>query len=140
MNKYILGIGGIIIIVAVVFFLKGSGVVKEEVAEKATAPYTSEPIKKNETMGTATVTYTNDGFTPAELTIKTGTVVTFLNQSDTKMWVASANHPTHLLYPEFDEKASVPKGGSYSFTFIKLGAHPYHNHVLLGKYGKVIVE
>ena len=86
------------------------------------------------------VVYTNDGFNPAELTVKAGTEVTFLNQSDIKMWMASAPHPTHTLYPDFDEKTYVTKGGSYSFTFNKVGTHSYHNHMQLGKYGKIIVE
>lgn len=128
MNKYILGGVGILIVIATVILVK-----------------TDKPIPTVETPTTNTtdsntVKYTNDGFSPAEITVKSGTTVTFINQSDAKMWVASANHPSHLLYPEFDEKASVPKGGSYSFTFTKVGSHPYHNHVLLGKYGKVIVE
>ncbi|MBI5798568.1 MAG: cupredoxin domain-containing protein [Candidatus Yonathbacteria bacterium] len=126
MNKYILGGIGIIIIVSTVILIK-----------------TDKPLSTTITPVTNTgraVVYTNDGFTPAELTVKAGTEVTFINQSDAKMWIASANHPTHLLYPEFDEKASVAKGGSYKFTFTKVGTHPYHNHVLLGKYGKIIVE
>ncbi|MBI5400701.1 MAG: cupredoxin domain-containing protein [Candidatus Yonathbacteria bacterium] len=126
MNKYILGGIGIIIIVATIILIK-----------------TDKPLSTKITPVANTgsiVVYTNDGFTPAELTVKTGTEVTFINHSDAKMWIASASHPTHLLYPEFDEKASVEKGGSYKFTFTKVGAHPYHNHVLLGKYGKVIVE
>ena len=128
MNKYILGGVGILIVVATVILVK---------TEKP-APTVETPAVT--TTSSPTVTYTNDGFSPAELTVKAGSTVTFVNQSDAKMWVASANHPSHLLYPEFNEKASVAKGSSYSFTFNKLGTHPYHNHVLLGKYGKIIVE
>lgn len=128
MNKYILGGVGVLIIVAAVI-LVNTGNPRED------------KISTNTTATTAqTVTYTNDGFNPAELKIKAGTEVTFVNQSDIKMWIASAPHPTHMLYPEFDEKASVSKGGSYSFTFNKIGTHSYHNHLLLGKYGKIIVE
>lgn len=127
MNKYILGGVGLLIVVATVILLRTDKPILEE------APV-SNTVQGN------TVTYTNNGFAPAELAVKSGTTVTFVNQSDAKMWVASANHPSHLLYPEFDEKVSVAKGGSYSFTFTKVGTHPYHNHVLLGKYGKIIVE
>lgn len=128
MNKYILGGVGVLIIIAAFVLVKTDRPLEKEVSE--TTPM----------MATQTVTYTNDGFSPAELKVKAGTEVTFVNQSDAKMWIASATHPTHTLYPEFDEKASVSKGGSYSFTFNKIGTHPYHNHVLLGKYGKIIVE
>lgn len=128
MNKYILGGVGILIVIATVILVR-----VDKPIPKVETP-TTNTTKSN------TVTYTNDGFSPAELTVKSGTTVTFVNQSDAKMWVASANHPSHLLYPEFDEKAYVARSGSYSFTFTKVGSHPYHNHVLLGKYGKVIVE
>jgi plastocyanin len=127
MNKYILGVVGVFIVGAAIILVKTDRPLPEE-------------ILATNTVTSPTVVYTNDGFTPAELTVKTGTMVTFINQSDASMWIASAPHPAHTLYPEFDEKASVAKGGSYSFTFDKVGTHPYHNHVLLGKYGKIIVE
>lgn len=141
-NKYILGIISLIIIAGIIWW---------STAKEPTLPPSFETKMMNTTGGSMvpmdaiapkmhTVVYTNDGFSPAELTVKAGTMVTFMNQNDAPMWVASGVHPTHLLYPEFDAKASVPKGGSYSFTFNKIGSHPYHNHVLLGKYGKIIVE
>lgn len=128
MNKYILVGIAILILVSAIILVKTDRPLEKKV-DTATQATTIQ-----------TITYTNDGFVPTELTVKAGTKVTFINQSDVKMWVASANHPAHLLYPEFDEKTAVAKGGSYSFTFNKVGTHPYHNHVLLGKYGKIIVE
>lgn len=128
MNKYILGGVGVLIIVATVILVK------------ADKPLMDAGTETNNTASVPTVTYTNDGFNPAELKVKAGTEVTFVNQSDIKMWIASAPHPTHTLYPEFDERASVSKGGAYSFTFNKVGTHSYHNHMQLGKYGKIIVE
>lgn len=134
MNKYILGVGVVFVIVAGLFLVR----TKEPLPAPSQTNQTGTPTN---TVATApTVIYTNGGFSPAELTVKVGTAVTFINQSDAPMWVASANHPSHTLYPEFDAKASVTKGGSYSFTFDKVGTHPYHNHILLGKYGKIIVE
>lgn len=134
MNKYILGAGIVFVIVAGLFLVRA----KETLPAPSQTNQTEMPAS---TVATdPTVTYTNEGFSPAELTVKAGTAVTFINQSDAKMWIASANHPSHTLYPEFDAKASVTKGGSYSFTFNKVGTHPYHNHILLGKYGKIIVE
>lgn len=132
MNKYILGGAGLLIIVGALFFTTRNDI--------WTTSTNDAGIFGGATTTANMVAYTNDGFSPSELTVKSGTTVTFFNQSDSPMWVASANHPTHLLYPEFDEKASVAKGGLYSFTFNKVGTHPYHNHVLLGKYGKIIVE
>lgn len=144
MNKYILG-GVVLLIIAVtLFFIKGTDLPRDHRALEGTPSTLPENTQSKETSTIATnektVVYANDGFAPAEITVKAGETVTFVNQSDAPMWVASAPHPAHTLYPEFDQKASVSKGGTYSFTFEKLGAHPYHNHLLLGKYGKVIVK
>ncbi len=80
-------------------------------------------------VATSTVAYTDSGFTPNTITVKQGTTVRFTNQSSRGMWVASAVHPTHQLLPGFDQLASVAKGGTYDYTFAKVGTWKYHNHV-----------
>ena len=96
------------------------------------------------------VTYTNDGFSPQEVVIKQGQVVRFVNESSSSMWVASAIHPTHSLYPaksggdclgsSFDQCTITGAGGVWEFTFTETGTHGYHNHVRASKRGKIIVE
>ncbi len=86
------------------------------------------------------VTYTDSGFAPNTITIKKGDTVKFLNQSSRKMWVASDPHPTHTNYPEFDEKTAVANGGSYQFTFTKIGSWGYHNHFSSRDIGRIIVN
>ncbi|MDO8492516.1 MAG: cupredoxin domain-containing protein [bacterium] len=92
------------------------------------------------TSGTVTVTYTSNGFSPDSATIKVGDTVTFVNQSDGSMWLASSPHPVHTDYPEFDEKEAVANGGSYKFTFSKAGSWAYHNHLSPGKRGTIVVQ
>src|SRR4051812_11391422 len=46
------------------------------------------------------ITYTNDGFVPNEVTIKKGQRVRFINNSTQEVWPASGVHPTHTIYPE----------------------------------------
>jgi plastocyanin len=87
-----------------------------------------------------TVTYIDTGFSPKTVTIKKGGTVTFVNQSSGGMWVASNPHPTHTDYPAFDEKATVTKGGSWSFTFDRVGSWGYHNHQNSSNTGTVVVE
>jgi len=70
---------------------------------------------------TAEVSYSNDGFLPESVTVKVGTVVTWTNNGDSKMWVASASHPTHDILPEFDQLTGAGTGGSYSFKFTQVG-------------------
>lgn len=89
--------------------------------------------------GSAVVTYTDTGFSPKSVTVKKGTTVTFQNEGIGKMWVASGVHPTHQLLPGFDELTSVQNGGSYDYTFVKVGTWQYHNHVKPSDLGIVVV-
>lgn len=74
------------------------------------------------------VTYTGTGFSPLTVTVKVGSTVTFVNESNRGMWVASAVHPTHQLLPGFDQLTSVETGGTYEYAFTKVGTWKYHNH------------
>lgn len=99
----------------------------------------------------ATVTYSSKGFSPASVTIKKGETVTFVDEGTGKMWVASAMHPDHKVYdgtsisthcPDtagtaFDQCAT---GSSYTFAFDKTGTWKYHNHVVSGAFGTIVVE
>jgi plastocyanin len=85
------------------------------------------------------VTFTDKGFSPSPMKVKVGTTVTFVNESSSGMWVASDPHPTHTLLPGFDELTSVGKGGTYEYTFTKIGTWTYHNHLTPTVKGTVIV-
>jgi len=74
------------------------------------------------------VTYTDTGFAPLTITVKSGSIVTFVNESTRSMWVASDMHPTHQLLPGFDQKVSVARGQTFEYTFTKVGTWRYHNH------------
>lgn len=99
---------------------------------------------------TATVKYTANGFTPDSVTIKQGGTVTFTSTDGSPMWVASAMHPTHMVYDGTSRAQHCPntagtafdqceKSASYSFTFLKVGDWNYHNHVNSGDSGSVTV-
>lgn len=89
---------------------------------------------------TVTVTYTDQGFTPSTITINKGDIVKFINNSSRSFWPASNDHPTHLLYPEFDPKQSIAAGSSWSFKFDKVGTWGYHDHRSAVKTGTVVVK
>lgn len=133
-NTYLWGIIGVIIIGGGLWWYKTSPSLIAEKKIRGTETVTPRIIE------VPTITYTNDGFTPTEITVHKGSKVVFMNQSDNPMWIASGVHPTHLLYPELDGKASVATGESYSFIFEKIGVRPYHNHLNPSKKGKVVVE
>ena len=97
-----------------------------------------------------TITLTDDGYVPSELTIKKGEAVRWVNDSNYEMWPASAVHPTHSLYPgksptdclgsSFDACARIPGGGSWEFTFNDVGSWKFHDHVRPSKTGVVDVR
>lgn len=96
-------------------------------------------VEKGGVAARTVVTLSDSGFAPASVTVKAGTTVTFVNESAGPMWVASDPHPTHTLLPGFDELASVEKGGTYEYTFTKVGTWTYHNHRMPGEKGTVVV-
>lgn len=87
------------------------------------------------------VTYTSQGFSPKTVTVKKGDIVVFENKTGTSASVASNEHPTHLLYPEFDQWKTDQRGKTeFRFMFEKTGAWKYHDHLNSTMTGTVIVE
>jgi plastocyanin len=86
------------------------------------------------------IVYSDSGFSPKGITVKLGDTVVFKNESSRGMWVASAPHPTHTDYPEFDAKKAYNNGEAYSFTFQKVGTWKFHNHLNPSDFGSVTVQ
>lgn len=76
-----------------------------------------------------TIRYTNQGFIPTQLSVPVGTVVQFVNESDTAMWVASNEHPGHTSLPTFDQFSSSEKNSMYTYTFDQKGIWTFHDHL-----------
>ncbi len=86
------------------------------------------------------VSYTAQGFSPKTIAIKKGEAVVFENKTGKPASVASNVHPTHLLYPEFDQyKTDQREKNEFRFTFTKVGTWNYHDHLNAGNGGTVIV-
>ena len=97
-----------------------------------------------------TVTYTDTGFSPETIEIESGETVRWVNNSTRNLWVASAVHPTHTLYPlkadgdclgsSFDACTGIAPDESFEFTFNESGSWNYHNHLSIGRRGTVEVK
>ncbi len=103
-----------------------------------------------------TVTYTDKGFSPANLNVAVGQEVRFVNNSSHGMWVAVGDHPTHTTYDGtsksehcvnnaptngvFDECAVASSGQTWAFTFQKAGTFTFHNHVNASDTGTVTIK
>ncbi|OGC50792.1 hypothetical protein A2716_02025 [candidate division WWE3 bacterium RIFCSPHIGHO2_01_FULL_40_23] len=92
-----------------------------------------------ETESPVTVTVTSEGFNPKSVTVTQGETVVWRNETEGQTWVASAVHPTHQVYPGFDQLKGMGKGETYSFTFEKIGTWKYHDHLNPTRFGEVVV-
>ena len=144
MNKSIWGVLGVLIVIVLgAYFVSQNNQVVAPTTPTATeipTATTSTESAEPKTTESMMLTYSDSGFTPTSLTVKVGDTVTFKNGSTKQMWVASAPHPIHSAYPEFDAKAGSAMGESYMFTFTKTGSWKYHNHLNPSNTGTIIVE
>lgn len=79
-------------------------------------------------------------FAPRAVTIRQGDTVVFENRDGKARWPASNIHPTHHIYPDFDPRAAVPPGGTWGFTFARVGVWNFHDHLDPDVAGSVVVE
>lgn len=144
MNKYAIA-ALFVLLVAVLVQLKVLSSQRAEITSSTNSAEVDNQPRTNLKPLHHIVTYTQTGFEPSEITVQKGDTVTFVNNSDTPLWVASDPHPEHTDYPEFDVARSkggqMPKvGESFSFTFNKLGTWAYHNHTASSDVGNVGVH
>lgn len=85
---------------------------------------TTESPKAEET----TITFTNNGFSPAELSVKKGTIVTIVNDSSVQVQFSSDDHPTHRLNEGMNLPVLSP-GQSDSFVAEEVGEWGFHDHI-----------
>lgn len=84
------------------------------------------------------ITFTSEGFTPSELTVKKGATVTVKNDSTTNVQFSSDDHPTHTKETEMNLKVLSP-GESASFTITRVGTWGFHDHIDDSKTGTLTV-
>jgi amicyanin len=80
-----------------------------------------------------TVTIDNFFFTPATLTVKAGTTVTWTNRDDIPHGIAAANNG-------FKKSPALDTDDSYSFTFATPGTYQYFCYLHPKMVGTVVVE
>lgn len=152
----------IVVVIALVgfggyFFLRAPATPSAPSTENSSANTPSEtktpesqsentPPQSEET--THVITYSDNGYEPKTITIRTRQSITFKNQSSQAVWPASAKHPTHRDYPTtggcigstFDACRGVQPSESWTFLFDIPGTWKYHNHLNPSNTGTVIVE
>jgi plastocyanin len=104
-----------------------------------TTPPPPPPPAAQPLSGTVEVTITDSAFSPADITVKSGTKVTFKNTGTKQHWPASAPHPSHTDLPGFDSMKGLANNETYSYTFTQVGKWKYHDHLNVALFGSVIV-
>ena len=103
-----------------------------------TRPPASNPASGTQTAG-STITYSDSGFSPATVTVKSGAAITIKNTSSHEVDFASDSHPVHMDDPELNAGTITP-GQTVSITVTTKGAHGYHNHLNPAETGTVVVQ
>jgi len=87
----------------------------------------------------STITYSDSGFSPSSLSVKSGTTVTIRNTSGSSIQFDSDPHPAHTANPELNVGVVVA-GESKTFTVTTKGSHAYHDHFDSSQTGTIVVN
>lgn len=87
----------------------------------------------------AVITYTDDGFSPSTVKVKSGQVILVKNDSSGDLQFSSDEHPTHELNDELNHIVINP-GESQSFDVTEVGTWGYHNHLNSSHGGTIVAE
>lgn len=86
-----------------------------------------------------TVTLTETGFSPKDITVKAGTTITWINQSGKAATVHSDDHPTHRLH-SFLNLGEFADGESLEVVVQEPETYGYHDHYNASANGTITVE
>jgi plastocyanin len=118
-----------------------SGVSVDVGGTTATGTFSSgEEIDGGPDIQVMEITYDGSKYSPNQLTIKVNDYIIFKNNSNTDFWPASAPHPSHTNFPEFDAKKPIAPGGTFRFQFTKTGSWGFHDHLNPSAFGKITVN
>lgn len=148
-RKVLIGIiaaAGIILLGTWAYIMSQPGT--DNTAIDTPTPTPSSPVETNEPpapteavtepTSSATIAFTDSGFSPATTTVKKGAVITVVNNSTVDVQFSSADHPTHQLRPELNMERLQP-GKSGTFTVTEVGTWGFHDHLDATKTGKIVV-
>jgi plastocyanin len=119
----------ILLVIGAFIFIKKSSSIFQTNKTSAPAPLTQEQ----------TVTLTKKGFTPKEITIKTGTSIHWINKLGERATVNSDNYPTNQLHKEIN-LGIFANDSSLTHIFTQPGSFGYHDQFQPNFKGTIIVK
>lgn len=103
----------------------------------------SNPEKTSDSSGkaekSATITYSDTGFSPTDIRVVSGGEVTIVNETDENIKPSSDPHPDHTGNPELNF-GDIPAGQSKTIVVTTKGTWGYHNHYHEDNNGSLVVE
>jgi len=87
----------------------------------------------------ATITYSDSGFSPNSVTVKSGDTVAIKNTSSSDLQFDSDPHPVHTDDEELNVGTVTP-GQTATFTVTTKGTFGYHNHLNASDTGTIIIQ
>lgn len=136
---------GVIVYGLVYYFVlakKGNNIYNQGQSQTQTSPSTAPAVQASPSAAVDeqnAVTLSQTGFSPATITVKAGTKVTWTNKSGIDATVSSDPHPAHTDYPPLN-LGKFSDGATHSLTFDKPGTYGYHNHFNASEKGTVVVQ
>ena len=131
------------IIVAVVVLIGGAIGVYAMMQKNAKAPSNPTTSNTDETNSdkkvAATITYSDGGFSPSKVTVKSGETIAIKNTSSGDMQFDSDPHPVHTDDEELNAGAVAP-GQTVTFTVTTTGTYGYHNHLNPSDTGTIVIK
>jgi plastocyanin len=109
----------------------------------STSPATSAPktdsTNSDTTPVAATITFTDSGFSPSLVTVKSGDTIRISNKSSQPIELDSDPHPAHTDDTELNV-GIVSSGSSKTFVLTTKGNWGYHDHLSAGFTGRINVQ
>ena len=99
----------------------------------------SQPNASDNQQAAATITYSDSGFSPSPVTVKSGDTVAIKNASSQDLQFDSNPHPAHTDDEELNV-GTVASGQTVTFKVTKTGTYGFHNHFNPGDTGTIVVQ
>lgn len=85
------------------------------------------PTVSNDVDDGLTIRYTDTGFVPSSITVDSKDAITFLNDSNSAMWITPYRTSGSGVCSGLDQGRSIGREGEYVFTFNEVGIWQFKN-------------
>lgn len=128
---------------AVIVFALVISACSKYASQNTNSSTTQQQSTSSSVAAAVTITFSDQGVTPAQVTVKSGETVQWVNNSSKAVSVASDPHPIHTANLELTNGqfvAQLAPGASVTLTLTKKGTWGFHDHLSPSVKGKVTVE